>query len=45
MKRTYQPSNIKRFRRFGFIKRNKNNKKILYRRRLKKRKYLTISDR
>ncbi|MDH3004328.1 MAG: 50S ribosomal protein L34 [Candidatus Shikimatogenerans sp. JK-2022] len=44
MKRTYQPSKIKRLRKFGFLKRNKKNKKILYRRRLKKRKNLTVSD-
>ncbi|WGH27109.1 MAG: 50S ribosomal protein L34 [Candidatus Shikimatogenerans bostrichidophilus] len=46
MKRTYNPSKIKRLKKFGFIKKNKNKngKKILYRRRLKKRKKLTISD-
>ncbi|MDH3004591.1 MAG: 50S ribosomal protein L34 [Candidatus Shikimatogenerans sp. JK-2022] len=41
MKRTYNPSKKKRLRKIGFLKRNK---KILKRRRLKKRKYLTISD-
>ncbi|MDH3004394.1 MAG: 50S ribosomal protein L34 [Candidatus Shikimatogenerans sp. JK-2022] len=44
MKRTYQPSNIKRLRKFGFLKRNKKNYKILKKRRLKKRKRLTISN-
>ncbi|WGH24985.1 MAG: 50S ribosomal protein L34 [Candidatus Shikimatogenerans bostrichidophilus] len=44
MKRTYQPSTLKRLRKFGFLKRNKLHKKILYKRRLKNRKYLTISD-
>lgn len=46
MKRTYQPSNKKRFKKFGFIKKKKtkNGKKILYRRRKKKRKFLTVSD-
>ncbi|WGH28104.1 MAG: 50S ribosomal protein L34 [Candidatus Shikimatogenerans bostrichidophilus] len=46
MKRTYNPSKKKRLKKFGFLKRknNKNGKKILYRRRLKKRKILTISN-
>ncbi|WOX79122.1 50S ribosomal protein L34 [Candidatus Shikimatogenerans bostrichidophilus] len=46
MKRTYNPSKIKRLRKFGYLKRNnsKNGKKILQRRRLKKRKFLTISN-
>ncbi len=46
MKRTFQPSKIKRNRRFGFMKRNsdKNGKMILKRRRQKGRKKLTASD-
>lgn len=46
MKRTYNPSKIKRLRKFGFMKKNssKNGKKILSRRRFKKRSILTVSD-
>lgn len=40
MKRTYQPSKIKKKRKYGFIKRmsNKNGKKIISNKRRKKRK-------
>jgi large subunit ribosomal protein L34 len=46
MKRTYQPKNKKRIRKFGFLKRNKSvgGKKVLKARRRKGRKSLTASE-
>jgi len=46
MKRTFQPKNLKRLRKFGFLKRNKTKKgkQVLQRRRVKGRKGLTASE-
>lgn len=46
MKRTYQPKNIKRIRKFGFLQRNstKGGKKVLKSRRAKGRNKLSASE-
>jgi len=46
MKRTFQPKNIKRIRKFGFMARNESpdGKNVLKRRRDKGRKRLTASE-
>lgn len=46
MKRTYQPKNLKRIRKFGFMSRNKtgSGKEVLKRRRAKGRAELSASE-
>lgn len=46
MKRTYQPKNIKRIRKLGFMARNKTvgGRKVLKRKRLKGRERLSVSE-
>jgi large subunit ribosomal protein L34 len=46
MKRTFQPKNLKRLRKFGFLKRSKTKKgkQVLQRRRSKGRQDLTASE-
>ena len=46
MKRTYQPKNLKRIRKFGFMSRNKTStgKAVLKRRIKKGRNNLSVSD-
>lgn len=46
MKRTYQPKNLKRIKKFGFRARNKTTqgKKVLKRRILKGRKALSVTE-
>ncbi len=46
MKRTFQPKNLKRLRKFGFLKRNstKKGKEVLKKRRTKGRTVLSASE-
>jgi large subunit ribosomal protein L34 len=46
MKRTYQPKNLKRIKKFGFRARNKTKggKKVLKNRKIKGRRNLTVSE-
>ncbi|MGI6423327.1 MAG: 50S ribosomal protein L34 [Candidatus Dojkabacteria bacterium] len=46
MKRTYQPKNLKRIKKFGFLSRSKTSsgKAVLQKRRRKGRKNLTTSE-